>query len=128
MKAATPQVVNTRERIFNAPSSPPVTMAQHPEPLCKYRDVHLQRFLSQKKPNRSQVSHPREIPEHTFLHGRAQHTDPSGMCIWAGAVCSIFGATLECFQDHHDTTIALWVVNKSLPLLQPFLHCWLCIL
>lgn len=39
---------------------------------------------------------------------------------------SIFRALLECFQDHHDTTTSVWVVNMSL--LQTFLHCLLCIL
>ncbi|KAM6413703.1 LOW QUALITY PROTEIN: uncharacterized protein O9250_006086 [Rhynochetos jubatus] len=41
---------------------------------------------------------------------------------------SIFGALLECFQDHHDTITSIWVVNMPLPLLQTFLHCLLCML
>lgn len=34
---------------------------------------------------------------------------------------SIFRALLECFQDHHDKTASVWVVNMSLLLLQTFL-------
>ncbi|OPJ71926.1 hypothetical protein AV530_009267 [Patagioenas fasciata monilis] len=71
--------------------------------------IQKHRLKLNRKSSAGLGSHTTRVSEHTFLMERHRTAIILQGCGSALKLCSIFGALLERFQDHHDTITSLWV-------------------